>query len=63
MGAPANSMMTKAPLVGFKTCLPPIRSTNLLAMAMTAVTTATPTRLVRSSRHNDNDEISALFTS
>jgi hypothetical protein len=56
-------MATSAKLVGLKTCLPPTRRTNLLAMAMAAVTTTRPREPARSKRQSESPEIRALLGS
>ena len=53
-------MTTSPKLVGLNTCLPRARIKNLLAMVITAATTASPTEPARSSRHRDNAEINGL---
>ena len=61
---PLNAIMATIPkFVGLKRCFPLKRMTNLLAMVMTAVAIASQTSFVRSSRHNDRPEMSALRTS
>ena len=51
----------RAPLVGLKTCLPPTRSRNFEPTASAAPAAAHARSSVRSSRHSDSAEISALF--
>ena len=60
MSRPASISATSAKFVGLKTCLPRTRSVNLLAMAITAASTARSGDPVRSSRHSESPEMSAL---
>jgi hypothetical protein len=55
-----SSIATMPPLVGLKTCLPRMRIKNLLAIVMTAPRHASATAFVRSNRHRDRPEMSAL---
>jgi len=57
------SIATNARFVGLKTCFPLERTTNLLPTATIAATAANHGAPVRSSRHKDRDEMSALFHS
>src|SRR5215471_688544 len=55
-----SSIATMPPLVGLKTCLPRIRIRDLEAIAMTAARHASTAAFVRSNRHSDRPEMSAL---
>src|SRR6185436_7091402 len=57
------NMKTSAKLVGFQMCFPFQRSTNLLAIAITAVSAPRRGWLVRARKQSPSPEISALLES
>jgi hypothetical protein len=59
----AASIATMAKQVGLKTCLPPRRSTNLLAIASAAATSARRRSFVRRSSESESAEMRALVGS
>jgi len=62
-GAPRSIRNTSPKLVGLKMCLPRHRTTNLLAIVITAPRTATAANGVRRRRQSESPEIRALLAS